>query len=222
MTSVLRGSGLSRHSTGEELAGLLRDQILRGELAPDEPMREAALASRYEVSRRTVREALSVLEHAGLVRHHRHKGARVTQFDEGDIHDLYRVRRTLETAAARGCAGASAERQDALAVAFDRLAEASRSGSAEAVVARDLQFHQAVVGLLDSPRVNQFFADIALEMRYALSILEASALPAKPKPGNARRLPGTQEPTGVRELPHSMRQPHGNAGRSPPNALWIT
>lgn len=182
MLDAVSGTDLHRRSTADELAELLRDLILRGDLAPDEPMREAALADRFEVSRRSVREALSLLEHAGLVRHHRHKGTRVTRLDADDIRDLYRVRGTLELAAARAAGSAPYERRVALEQAFQRLSEATRLGHAEEIVARDLEFHQATVGLLGSARIDQFFADVALEMRYALSILEASQHESKRRP----------------------------------------
>lgn len=178
----MEAARLSRSSTAEELSGLLRDQILDGRLAPDEPMREIALAERYEVSRRTVRDALNLLEHDGLVRHSRHKGTRVTHLDEDDIRDLYQVRRTLELAAADGVRGAAPDRLAALTAAYDALAEATQSGDAGAIVARDLEFHRAVVGLLTSPRIDAFFAAIAVEMRYALSILEASYQESKRRP----------------------------------------
>ena len=175
-------STLARGSTAEELAGILQDLIFRGELGPDDPMREAALSERFEVSRRTVREALSLLEIAGLVRHHRHKGSRVTRLSAADVRDLYQVRRTLELAAAGQAAQAPDDRRAALTTAFEALAAATRAGHADEIVVRDLEFHQAVVGLLASPRMDGFFSAVALEMRYALTILEASYQESKRRP----------------------------------------
>ena len=114
---------------------MLQSQIFRGELVPDAPMREAALSERFAVSRRTVREALSILEHAGLVRHHRHKGTRVAKLRAEDIRDLYRVRRTLELAAADAAADAPQSRREALTEAFERLSEATSVGRADRIVA---------------------------------------------------------------------------------------
>ncbi|MFI6599136.1 GntR family transcriptional regulator [Nonomuraea sp. NPDC050536] len=48
------------------IADDLRDQIARGELGPAVPS-EAALRRRYAASRNTVRQALAVLEHEGLI-----------------------------------------------------------------------------------------------------------------------------------------------------------
>lgn len=161
---------------------MLQNLIFRGELLPDEPMREATLSDQFEVSRRTVREALSILEHAGLVRHHRHKGTRVTRLNADDIRDLYRVRRTLELAAAEAAPQAPQARRDALTEAFRLLADATAVGRADQIVAQDLEFHRGVVGLLDSPRIDRFFTTIAVEMRFALTVLEASYQESKRRP----------------------------------------
>ncbi len=156
--------------------------IFRGELIADEPMREAALSERFEVSRRTVREALSILEHAGLVHHHRHKGSRVAKLDVSDIRDLYRVRRTLELAAAESAPHAPSHRHAALAAAYQQLSDATQIGNAESIVASDVEFHRAVVGLIGSDRVDGFYAAIALEMRFALTVLEARYRESKRRP----------------------------------------
>lgn len=161
---------------------MLQNMIFRGDLSPDEPMREAVLSERFEVSRRTVREALSILEHAGLVRHYRHKGSRVARLSAEDIRDLYRVRRTLELAAADAAPHAPDARRDALEEAYRQLSDATTVGRADQIVAQDLEFHRAVVGLLDSARIDEFFATIAVEMRFALTVLEASYQESKRRP----------------------------------------
>lgn len=176
------GDRLQRSTTAEEVAGVLRELIMGGEIAADAALGEAALSERFEVSRRTVRDALGLLEHEGLVRHHRHKGSRVTRLEADDIRDLYRVRRTMELAAAQSVERSSAEGQAALTTAFERLSDATRARSAPDIVSRDLEFHQAVVGLLGSPRFDSFFAAIAVEMRYALSILESSVQESTRRP----------------------------------------
>ena len=93
---------LSRGTTAEEVASLLREMIMGGTLKPGEQLREEGLSVQFDVSRRTVRDALGILGRERIVRHYRHKGSRVVLFTENDIHDLYRVRKTLEGSAAAG------------------------------------------------------------------------------------------------------------------------
>jgi DNA-binding GntR family transcriptional regulator len=165
---------LRRRTTAEEVASVLRDMIMDGTVKPGTQLREEALSDQFDVSRRTIRDALGVLAHERVVRHYRHKGSRVVQFTEEDIRDLYRVRKTLEGAAARGVRQTTDQQVERLTTAFENLRDATRSRRPKEIVLRDLEFHQAIVGLLDSDRVNAFFSDVAVEMLYALSILEST------------------------------------------------
>src|SRR5215210_9170663 len=54
-------------STSDRVAEAVREMLFAGELAPGEPLREAALAETFDVARSTVREALQVLATEGLV-----------------------------------------------------------------------------------------------------------------------------------------------------------
>ena len=176
---------LSRGTTAEEVATLLRDLIMGGTLKPGEQLREEGLSAQFDVSRRTVRDALGILARERIVRHYRHRGSRVVLFTENDIHDLYRVRKTLEGSAAAKADELTDAQLKVLTEAFENLADATRAGNANEIVSRDLEFHQAVVRLIGSPRVDDFFAGIAVEMRYALSILESTYHESSKRPAEA-------------------------------------
>jgi DNA-binding transcriptional regulator YhcF (GntR family) len=52
----------------QQLASILREQIMSGDLAPGEPIPgEVALAQQHEIGRETVRKALQVLRAEGLI-----------------------------------------------------------------------------------------------------------------------------------------------------------
>ncbi|MFE7243110.1 GntR family transcriptional regulator [Streptomyces sp. NPDC057580] len=76
---------------GERLARILRDEIIAGHHAPDEPMRIAALARRLGASTTPVREALAILEGQGLLNGRPHRGYRVREFTPDDIEHVYQV-----------------------------------------------------------------------------------------------------------------------------------
>lgn len=167
----------SRATTGEQVADLLQDAIMSGHLRRGTPLREEEVATRFGVSRRSARDALRVLESHGLVRHQRHKGSAVTDFTAADVRDIYRTRRVLELAAAQRCADEPEVRGDArfaaLTNALRRLADASGRGDMRGIVDADVGFHAAVVGLLGSARTDRFFGALAVEMRYAIAIIES-------------------------------------------------
>lgn len=162
------------------VANALRARIMRLEVGTGVPLREIALSEEFGCSRRTVREALLLLKAEGLVAHERNRGASVRSFDEGDIRDLYLVRRWLEVLGARACATA---RDDALAEtssALDRLAAEARvsQDTAEHAIA-DMRFHASVIALIGSRRIDGFFDGIAVEMAYAIRLLQHDELESR-------------------------------------------
>ena len=98
-TSALRR--FERRSTASLVSETLRDSIIRGELPPGTPLREHALAETLDVSRNTVREALRLLSHEGLVDYHVHRGVAVRKLSAADVRDLFLTREALEVMAVR-------------------------------------------------------------------------------------------------------------------------
>lgn len=90
-----------RRGLSQEAYQRLRDAIISGELAPDEPLSEAALAQRFDVSRTPVREALARLASDGLVRNIPNRGSRVAGISLSDVRELFQMREVLEGLAAR-------------------------------------------------------------------------------------------------------------------------
>jgi DNA-binding GntR family transcriptional regulator len=126
---------------------LLRDNIyesLRGEiltclLAPGEELREQDLATRYEVSRQPVREALLRLEREHLVTVQSRQGYRVNPISVADARDLLRFRLALEPA----CVVEAVERaSNATLEALDEFRDFT--GKGEAFIAYNRAFHSAI------------------------------------------------------------------------------
>src|SRR6185312_2175662 len=102
----LEALSITRTSTAERVADALRRMILTGGIESGTRLREEPLARSLGVSRNTVREAITLLIHQGLVTRHQHRGAVVVQLDAGDVADIYRTRMLLEVSAIRGSAQA--------------------------------------------------------------------------------------------------------------------
>lgn len=157
------------------LATAIQDDILRGFFPPGSALREVGLAERFGVSRRTVREALLILNSDGLVTHRHNQGASVRVFSAEDVKDLYRARRLLELEGARQCSTAPAELLSRVDGAFRALEASAHQGFASIELARaDTAFHGAVIGLLESPRLEEFYSSIAHQMVRVITLMQAS------------------------------------------------
>lgn len=88
----------------KEVARFLENEIIFGNLAPDERLVEEDLVKKYGVSRSPVREALRILEQDGLTIRESRRGARVAPVSLGDLDEVYSCRLVLEGLAAEGAA----------------------------------------------------------------------------------------------------------------------
>lgn len=86
----------------------IREAIVRGEFAPGESLGEVALARRFGTSRTPVREALHRLEIEAIVERIA-RGVRVRASSPEEILDIYEVRITLESSAAKAAATRATE-----------------------------------------------------------------------------------------------------------------
>lgn len=83
-------------SASEVITKHLRDAIVSGHFAEDEPVRQDDIAKLFNVSKIPVREALKRLEAEGLVVFQRNKGAVVTRISEAELAQMFEVRILLE------------------------------------------------------------------------------------------------------------------------------
>jgi DNA-binding GntR family transcriptional regulator len=80
----------------ERIADYVRAQILSGKLMPGTRIRQDELADELHASRLPVREALRILQSAGLVTLQSNRGAWVTRLDQRDCELNYQIRERLE------------------------------------------------------------------------------------------------------------------------------
>lgn len=158
-------SRLGRSSTAERVADILRERIIEGLFVPGERLSEETIGSALGVSRNTLREAFRLLGHERLLDHKLNRGVFVRVLSAADVADLYRMRRVLECAAVRRCAEASPE---ALRLIGETVEEAERSASDDRwqdVGTANSRFHQALVALNQSPRLDETMRQLLAELR---------------------------------------------------------
>ena len=134
---------IARRSVGDDVLETLRKAIIAGAFAPGDHLAEGALAQQLGVSRAPIREAMVELEREGLLLFNQRGAALVKAFSDDDLEEIFSLRLTLETMAARSaCRRFTTE--DAV-----RLEEnIARTQSAERlleVTLLDVEFHELVM-----------------------------------------------------------------------------
>lgn len=96
-------------SLSAQVAESIREAIFSGELKPGQVLRELGLARNMNVSQATVREALSHLEHYGLVVRTPNRSTSVTSLTQEEIQNRASIWLTLESTIWEHAASAQSE-----------------------------------------------------------------------------------------------------------------
>jgi DNA-binding GntR family transcriptional regulator len=123
----------------------MREAIVSGRLVPGERLVEIKLALEMGVSRTPVREAIRKLELEGFVIMMQRKGAYVAGLSPREIRDVFEIRSTLESLAARLAAERISEPQlDNLKKLLADIESKIGIQDLEAVVKLDIAFHDTL------------------------------------------------------------------------------
>ncbi|MEU1307374.1 FadR/GntR family transcriptional regulator [Streptomyces cinnamoneus] len=181
---ALRAAG--RQSLVDTVVEQLRTQVAAGEWGVGERIpTEHALAEQLQVGRNTVREAVRVLVHAGMLRSRQGEGTFVVSTaDPGEImrglqragvRDVLELRIALEAEAARLAAlrhePADLERMRAALDAqraFEDAEGQPDSGNLELYADHDVEFHRAVVEAAHNTALTATYAWFSSSVREAL------------------------------------------------------
>ena len=83
-------------SLGTQVADIIRQRIVRGELQAGDRLTEEGVAEEFQVSRGPVRDAVSQLSYEGLVEVRRPRGIYILGLSADDVEQLYSLRGALE------------------------------------------------------------------------------------------------------------------------------
>jgi len=161
---------LGRTSTAERVADILRGRITEGFFSPGTRLSEDSIGTALGVSRNTLREAFRLLGHERLLSHELNRGVFVRKLSAEDVVDLYRVRKLIECAAVRSLTAPPA--------GVDRVAQAVTAAEAAAgredwvaVGTENLRFHQALVALAGSRRIDEVMNGVLAELRLVFHVM---------------------------------------------------
>jgi DNA-binding GntR family transcriptional regulator len=134
-----------RETLGAQVYHLLRDRILRGEIAGGSRLIQGPLSEEIGTSRIPVRDALKRLESDGLVRCDETGRYSVVQFSTEDAEEVYAIRRRLEPFAVELAARAmTSEAMGEIKSLFNELNKAARRRRLEKYIEINTSFHMAI------------------------------------------------------------------------------
>ena len=159
-----------RRSLNRQAADILREQIFSGQLAPGSRLVETQLAEQVQVSRGTLRSALSELAHQGLVQQIAYTKWQVPVLSAQDAWEIYTLRGVLEGFGARLAAESQqAEKSALLTKAFQVLATEVKHGHRGKAAEADFSFHRTIMGLAVHQRLVQQYDLIEQHVRRYMS-----------------------------------------------------
>jgi DNA-binding GntR family transcriptional regulator len=125
----------------------LENAIVRGDFPPGCALREVHLASRFNTSRGTIREALRVLSEQGLVEVHARRGAVVPQLSPQRAREIFSLRAILESFAVKLALTEGRIRdveRDQIQRAFDHMRRCINADDVAALIEADMAFHWTI------------------------------------------------------------------------------
>ncbi|SLN37952.1 HTH-type transcriptional repressor CsiR [Pseudoruegeria aquimaris] len=141
----------AKSTISDRITEALSDQIIRGELAPDEKLRQDHIARAFETSHVPVREAFLRLQARGLAVSLPRRGMRVAPFDPADIREIREMRLALEPVALRHSVPrltpAQVQEAEAARVACDEAADIVTWEEG------NRRFHRAILAACGMPRM---------------------------------------------------------------------
>jgi DNA-binding GntR family transcriptional regulator len=164
-------NAFNRKGLDEDVADRLREMILKGELVAGTHLVEMDLASAHNVSQGTVRAALKILQHEGLVEHRPRRGKFVNETSADDAFEIYTLRDSLEALGARCAAERITDSGRAeLKRALQSLRVGVLSGNRRRVMDLDFKFHRTIVELSGHRRLIDLYSVIEAQIRLFMTL----------------------------------------------------
>lgn len=168
MATVLRIPRAPSVSLRDQVVTILRDAILTCGLEPGAVLNERELAERLGVSKTPVREALSLLNHEGLVQILPRQAYVVSPITVRDVHESFDLRVILEGAAAELAAARISDAE--LAELNMVVAGESRDEPVAGTLRRNVDFHSLIARASGNERLAALIEKLLGEMPRLITV----------------------------------------------------
>jgi DNA-binding GntR family transcriptional regulator len=160
-----------------QVANFLRDLILSGKLKPGERVVERTIAKSLGVGQATVREALQVLEHEGLIVKKANTASFVTQLSAERVTEIVELRLELEPKAfALAHRRRTPAHLDELRTLVMRIEEGVAKNDYYQVSSNDLAFHEKVWSIAGNQTLERILSQLCTPLfAYLMVFLSTSS-----------------------------------------------
>jgi DNA-binding GntR family transcriptional regulator len=163
---------IHRVSVADQVAAVLRQRVLTGELRPGTALLEIQMASAMGVSRNTMREAIRILCLEGLLKRSIHRGVAVAQLSLRDVQEIYHLRRMLEIPAILAAKDATEDKLNELRTCLEQYEHAVEARDWMRAVSFDLQFHSMLIRFHGNRRLENFYQKVLGELRMGMVLVD--------------------------------------------------
>lgn len=155
-----------------QVARILTQAIISGQLLPGAKVVEAGIARELGISRAPVREAARLLERQGLLVANPRRGFFVRRLEAADIDEIYDLRICVEChAAVLAAQNLTPQTRDMLRRQIAVLQETADLDDPARQVEEDYKFHRMICEIAGSKRLLRLFDDLASELRMVIGLI---------------------------------------------------
>lgn len=157
---------IARLSTEAQATLSLREHILSGALKPGARLTETPLAEQLGIARATLRMSLHRLASEGIVVQIPYTGWQVVELSARDVWELWTLRGSLESLAARLAAERMTDSaRERVQAVMEGLVAACRRGRVHDINKADFAFHRTMIDLAGHTRLSEQYRQVEQQVR---------------------------------------------------------
>ena len=150
----------------EEIADILRENIISGNINPGEKVNEYQVAKLLNISRPPIREAFRLLAAEGLITLVPRKGAFVSKMSSQEVEEIYEMKSMMESFAVRLAIpiinGKEVSELDSI---LRLMEEKIKENNFKQIQRLNIEFHRKMIKMSKNERLIHFYESIVLPIR---------------------------------------------------------
>lgn len=150
----------------EEIADILRENIISGNINPGEKVNEYQVAKLLNISRPPIREAFRLLVAEGLITLVPRKGAFVSKLSVQEVKEIYEMKSMMESFAVRLAIPTVDEKEvSGLDSINNSMEEKIKQDNFKAILKLNIEFHRKMIKMSKNEKLIRFYESIVLPIR---------------------------------------------------------